>query len=321
MTQAARSGGLLFWGRIRFLVQPAHAVQPTDVGGPQRGHGQDDKAFAPVAVFAAGRIANDSGGGSVALFEGQARQAADDGLKVVVAGRAVGGDRDQGAKCSIGFSQIADFGTALGGQGLDSQGLPGSMGIAFYKHTLRRRAGLVARFQALPAPSAEGVVDIQAELGEGAAGEGLDHSGQAGFGGGVELPLADSGVFEAVRTGLPGLGPVEHHNPDAAHGAEMVEAPGQDIGVHGTGIVFGRQGWDNPAGDWELGRLRLIRACEQRLDRQAAAGIGGVWGWRRAHTVHHNEAQIGPAAVSEIYGEDGHALTLRLAGSENNGEQ
>jgi len=39
----------------------------------------------------------------------------------------------------------------------------------------------------------------------------------------------------------------------------------------------------------------------------------------RRHPVEDNDAQMGPEAVSEIDGEDGHALTLRRAEAEDHG--
>ena len=191
-----------------------------------------------MAVFTARRIADDACAGGVVLFKGQAGQAADDGLQLIVIGRAVGGDGNQRVQRAVGLGQVAYPCTALGGQRLESQRLPGRMGIALDQNALptldRRGRGLVAGVEPSPAAAAEGVVDVEAELGKGPVGDGLDHAGQAGFGSGVELALADAGVLEAVVARLPGLRAVEDNDADVADIAEVVEAAGEDIGVDGT---------------------------------------------------------------------------------------
>ncbi len=137
------------------------------------------------------------------------------------------------------MGKVADPGFALGWQGLESQGPPGRIRVTLDEDSLlildHRGNGLVAGVQPSPASTAEGVVHVQAKLGEWPVGDGLDHTGQAGFGGGVELAFAHAGVFEAVVAGLPGLGSVEDDHTDVAHIAEVVEAAGEDIRVHGAG--------------------------------------------------------------------------------------
>ena len=71
-----------------------------------------------MAFFPPGRVADDAGSGGVALFQGQAGQAGDDGLHLVVIGRPVGDDGDDGAQGGPGLGQIADPGSAPGRHGL-----------------------------------------------------------------------------------------------------------------------------------------------------------------------------------------------------------
>jgi hypothetical protein len=91
-----------------------HAGQRDVIDGPSRERGQDDEALAPMAVFAVRGIAGDAGAGSVRLLKNQAGQAANDGLKLVVVGRAVGGEGDEGVQGGAGRGQIADPCPALG---------------------------------------------------------------------------------------------------------------------------------------------------------------------------------------------------------------
>jgi hypothetical protein len=64
----------------------------------------------------------------------------------------------------------------------------------------------------------------------------------------------------------------------------VVETPGQDIGVHGTGKIVLSQGGEDLAME---GRIRLTG------------------------TFDDYDAQVGPATEGEIDGEDGHGVTLR----------
>ena len=95
---------------------------------------------------------------------------------------------------------------------------------------------MVARLKAPPAAATEGIVQVQAELGEGPVGDGLHHAWQAGFGSGIQLAFAYSRVQEAVRAGFPCLRSVEHHDADAAHGAKVVQTAGQNVGVHRAAV-------------------------------------------------------------------------------------
>ncbi len=246
--------------------------------------GQDYEALAPMAVFAVRGIADDAGAGGVRFLKSQAGQASDDGLKLVVIGRTVGGERDEGVQGGVGGGQIADPCAALGGQRLEAQRLPGCVGVALDQDTVLRRARPVAGVKALPSAPAKGFVDVKTEFGKGAVGEGLYHAGQAGFGGGVELLLADAGVLEAVGWGLPGLGAVEEEDADVADGAEVVEAASEDVGVDGAWLVF----WK--AGGGEAGGEDFAGDGEWRRERGFALGL------RRALAGKHYDSEIGPAA-------------------------
>ena len=96
-----------------------------------------------------------------------------------------------------------------------------------------RRAGVIARGKAAPAAAAESIVHVDAELGEGTVGNGLDHAGKAGLCSSVESAFAGACVLEAVGSRLPGLGSVKQENANAAHGAEMIEAAGENFGIDG----------------------------------------------------------------------------------------
>lgn len=241
------------------LVKPAEAVGRGFGGGAVWGQREDDEALAPMAVFAARRGSDNSGAGGVVLFEREAGKAAYDGLKLVVVGRTVGGERDQGAQCAVGFSQVAYPGAAFGRQRFEAKGLPGGMGVALYKDALRLGAGLGKGLgegvQTSPATAAEGIVNIQAEFGEGPVGDGLDHAWEAGFGGGVQLAFADPGVLKPVGAGLPGLGSVEHDYADSTEVAEVVEMAGKDVGVDLSAIVGGNERRDDFAGNGGFGLL------------------------------------------------------------------
>jgi len=143
--------------------------------------------------------------------------------------------------------------------------------------------------EAPPAAPAEGIVDIHAELTKAAVGDGLDHAWEPGFGRGIELPLAQARVSDAVGAGFPGLRPVEHDDADAADGAEMIEAPGEDFGVDGTAIRFGVESGsaegDDFASDDSSGRSR--------------AGLA-------ADAIENDYAKVGPTTACKIDREHGH---------------
>ena len=212
-----------------------------------------------MTVFAARGVSDDAHGCGVALVERQAGQPGDDGLQLVVVGRAIGGEGNERAQCAVGAGQIADLGAALGGQRRKAEGLPGRIGIALDEHPVKagigRSGGAVAGIHATPSTAAECVVDIEAELGEGAVRDGFDNAGQAGFGGGVELPLADPRVLKAVCPRLPGLRAIEHDEADAARGAEMIQSSGKNIGVDGTVALAGGGGGNDVAGDGVSGGI------------------------------------------------------------------
>src|SRR6202000_60183 len=84
----------------------------------------------------------------------------------------------------------------------------------------------------------EGIVKVHAELGEGAVGGGLDDAGQAGFGGPIELALAEPRVSQAVAFGFPGLGAVEQYDANVTDVGKMVQASGEDFGMDGAGSWF-----------------------------------------------------------------------------------
>jgi len=279
-------------------------VQPAEAEGTFRRDGQHDEALAPVAFFAARRIADDARAVGVALFQGEARQAGDDGLKLIVIGRAIHRKGNQAAQRAVGLGQVADAGAALGGQRLQPQRLPGRGWIALHQHALlMKRTGLLARGQSAPTAAAEGVVEIETELGIRAEAEGLDEAGKAGFGRSVQLPFTHPRVFEAVPARLPGLRPVQHQHTNAAHAAEVVEPSGQRFGLHRAGVIP----QDRLAGDRAFERLGR---SDWRLERQVGEGavyrpaeFGGACG---ARAFEHNDAQIGPAAGCEINRENGH---------------
>jgi len=198
-----------------------------------------DEALAPLAVFAARGCADDANRGSVACFEGKAGQTGNDGLQLIVVRGAIGGEGDDAAQGCIGLGQVADFCATPGGQRLEAERFPGGVGMALNQHTILWQGGVVIRIQAPPTATAEGFVDIKTELGVGAAGVWLDRAGQAGFGEGIDLALADAGELESVIAGLPSLGAVEHEDTDAADIAKVIEAAGKNIGVNGFAIKPG----------------------------------------------------------------------------------
>ncbi len=255
-----------------------------------------------MALFAAGGITDDADGGGVAFVEGETGQSGDDGLQLVVVGRAIGGEGNERAQGAVGRGQIADFSAALGGERREAEGLPRRMGVAFDEHPVGAGVGgcggAVAGIHAAPSAAAERVVDIEAELSEGAIGDGFDDAGETGFGDGVELALADARVVETVGLRLPGLRAIEHDEADAAGDAKMIEPSGEDVGVDGANRLAGGDGGNDLAGDGASRGIGSGGCCKPEFC------------WGGAGAIEDDDADIGPAAEGEIYGEDGHSSTL-----------
>jgi hypothetical protein len=102
-----------------------------------------------------------------------------------------------------------------------------------------RRTRLVACVKPSPTATAKSLVHIETKLGEGPIGDGLDHSGKAGFGGCVELAFAGACVLMAVVVRLPRLRPVEDNHANISNATQMVEAASQDMGIDWFGDPIG----------------------------------------------------------------------------------
>lgn len=270
-----------------------------------RGDGEGDEAFAPMAVFAAGRLAVDFSGevellGGLVVGEAESGETCDDGLELVVVGRLGCGERHDCLECDHGFGEVADLVFGFCGQGFESEGFPGGVGVALNEEAFLCDSsvgvcGLVGGGQALPTAAAEGVVEVDAEIGKGAVGDWLDHAGESGFGCSVEESLAHAGVGEAVAGGFPCLGTVEEDEAGLAGVGEVVESPGEDFGVDGRGR-FARGGWGE-----------FVAPVEDF----AMDGLGAAAGGRSGFALDEDDAEVAPMAGGEIDGEDAHKHKVR----------
>src|ERR1700749_3508724 len=96
--------------------------------GRQREH---DKTFAPMTVFATGRLANKACAHWVLGFEGQSGQSAHNCLKLIVVWRVVHSERNERFERGKAGCEMADAGATLGWQRWQAQGTPCCMGVAF----------------------------------------------------------------------------------------------------------------------------------------------------------------------------------------------
>jgi hypothetical protein len=60
-----------------------------------------------MSLFAPRRIADDADGGGVTFIKCESRQAADDGLQLVMIGRVIGSEWNQSAQSAVSLGQIA----------------------------------------------------------------------------------------------------------------------------------------------------------------------------------------------------------------------
>ncbi len=72
-------------------------VEPAETNGLVRRQRQEYKAFAPVPFFPTRRRADDAHCGGVALIKSEAGEPGNNGLQLIVIGRPICSERNQGA--------------------------------------------------------------------------------------------------------------------------------------------------------------------------------------------------------------------------------
>jgi len=93
--------------------EKSQSIEPAQVDGAARRYGKNDKAFAPVALLAMRGSADDAHSGRVAVFEGEACETGDDGLKLIMIGRPVRGKGNNLAQSRVSRGEVANLGAAL----------------------------------------------------------------------------------------------------------------------------------------------------------------------------------------------------------------
>jgi hypothetical protein len=107
----------------------------------------------------------------------------------------------------------------------------------------------------------------------------------------------------------------------------VIQKAGEDIGVHRARGDSRRDGRNDLAGNGVIGLVVQIQAGikgggngRMLSKSRACLGLSRCEDLGRVGAVEHHDSQIGPAAVGEIDGKNGHALKLRPTRREDKTE-